>query len=320
MVWTIFFSKPAYLWLLLLVPLLFITHSYFLRHAQKKAMCFANFEALKRIAGKKHLVKNHLILVLRVLAILAFTISLAGVTVYYDGLRSDFDYVLAIDTSSSMINTDITPTRLGAAKQGAITFLNTLDVTAKVGLVTFSGVTQVVEPLSLQHLNAHIGITLLNISRLSGTDISGAIVAGTNLLTLSDQGKSIILFTDGVDTVNSYMDDAIEQSVLYALENDVVIHTVGFGTKGSPVGYLPEIYGLKSDMDRNTLMYISNQTGGQSFFPDTTQDLVIAFNKLNNNAHQAQIPLELHNYGVLLGLLFLLIEWVFINLRYRKVT
>ena len=66
-------------------------------------MRFANFEALKRIDGKRHLVKNNLVLILRSLAILAFIISLAGVTVYYDGLRSDFDYILAVDTSSSMV-------------------------------------------------------------------------------------------------------------------------------------------------------------------------------------------------------------------------
>lgn len=320
MAWSVFFSNPAYLWLLLLVPIIAITHIFFLRHTQKKAMVFANFEALKRVDGKRHLVKNTLVLVLRLLAILAFVVSIAGVTVYYDGMRSDFDYVLAIDTSSSMVNTDITPSRLDAAKQGAISFLNSLDVSAKVGLITFSGVTQVIEPLSLNHLDTHIGVSLINISRISGTDIGGAIVTASNLLTTSDQGKSIILFTDGVDTVNSFMDDAVEQSVSYALENDIVIHTVGFGTKGAPVGYLPELYGLKSDMDRKTLTYIANQTGGKSFFPETTQELFLDFNELTNSAHPAQIPFELKNYGVLIGLLLLLVEWVFINLRYRKVT
>lgn len=320
MAWSIFFSKPAFLWLLVLIPLLFIAHIYFLRHAQKKAMRFANFEALKRIDGKRYLVRNNFVLILRILAILAFIVSLAGVTVYYDGLRSDFDYVLAVDVSPSMVNTDIMPSRLDAAKQGGITFLNTLDVSAKVGLITFSGVTQVIEPLSSNQIDTHISLSLLNISRISGTDISGAIVTATNLLTASDQGKAIILFTDGVDTVNSYMDDAIEQAVLYALENDVVIHTVGFGTEGAPVGYLPEIYGLKSDMDRQSLIYIANQTGGRAFFPETTQDLFLSFNELNSMAHEAQIPFELHNYGVLLGLLFLLVEWIFINLRFRRIT
>lgn len=320
MVWSVFFAKPAYLWLLLLVPIIAITHIFFLRHTQKKAMIFANFEALKRVDGKKHLVKNTLVLVLRLLAILSFIVSIAGVTVYYDGMRSDFDYVLAIDNSPSMVNTDITPSRLDAAKQGAISFLNSLDVSAQVGLITFSGVTQIIEPLSLNHLDTHISVSLINISRISGTDIGGAIVTASNLLTTSNHGKSIILFTDGVDTVNSYMDDAIEQAVNYALENDIVINTVGFGTNGAPVGYLPKIYGLKSDMDKKTLTYIANQTGGQAFFPETTQDLFLDFNKLTNAAHPAQIPLELQNYGVLLGLLFLLIEWVFINLRFRKMT
>lgn len=317
---SVFFSRPIFLWLAVLIPLLIISHVYFLRHTQKKAMRFANFEALKRIAGKRYLVRNNIVVILRALVLLAFIVALSGVTLYYDGARSDFDYVLAIDTSSSMVNTDISPSRLGAAKQGAITFVNSLTSRTEVGLITFSGVTRVIEPLTPTHLDVHISTTLLNISRMSGTDISGAIITGTNLLVDSESGKSIILFTDGVDTVNSFMDDAIEQAVLYALENDVVIHTVGLGTDGVPVGYLPEIYNLKTDVDRSTLRYISNQTGGQSFFPETTQDLFLDFEELTGSSHTAQIPLDLTSYALGFGLLVLLVEWVLINLRFRRVT
>ena len=47
--------------------------------------------------------------------------------------------VLVVDTSRSMLATDVAPTRLGAAKAAATTFLGRVESRIRVGLVTFSG-------------------------------------------------------------------------------------------------------------------------------------------------------------------------------------
>ncbi len=320
MINSIFFSKPEFLWLLLLLPAVIFAHFFFLFKTQKKALLFANFEALRRVDGKRHVVRNTPVLILRLFILLLLIISLSGVTVYYDGLRSNSDYVLAIDTSASMLTKDLTPSRFVVAKQGAITFINSLSSQTKVGLVSFSGVTKILSPLSFNHLDTHVNIGLLNISALSGTDITGAIVTGTNLLISSNNSRSLIIFTDGIDTMGSFIDNSIKQAVAYALENDVVINTVGLGSNSAPVGYLPEIYNLKSSLDKKTLAYIANQTGGVVLFPKTSQDLLIGLKRLSSGTHKASLSFSLEKYGVLFSLLFLLIEWVFINLRFRRVA
>lgn len=316
----VLFGNPVYLWFLLLVPLLIISHFFSLRLSQAKAMRFANFETLKRIDGKRHLVKNYGVLFLRMLAILALVGALSEVTLYYEGVRSDFDYVIAMDVSPSMITTDIFPTRLDAAKIHAITFLNSLDAFTEVGVVSFSGITYVRQSMSENAIDSRLTLNLLNISRVSGTDISGAIVAGTNLLVDSERGKSIVLFTDGVDTAGSYLDDSVDQAIAYALEHDVVVHTVGYGTEDAAVGYLPELYGLTSSVDQQTLIRIAEVTGGEYFFPTTNQEADQFFTTLASRASPAPIPLELKEYGILLALLFLGIEWVLINLRFRRIA
>ena len=283
-------------------------------------MRFANFETLKRIDGKKHLVKNYAVLIFRVVAVLVIVLSLADATYYYDGQRSDFDYVIAMDTSPSMVNEDVFPTRLTAAKLNAITFLNSMQSYTEVGLVTFSGITYVREQISPNHLNTRLALNAVNISRVSGTDVAGAIVAGVNLLSTSERGKAVVVFTDGVDTAGAYLDNSVDRAITYALEHEVVVHTVGYGTEGAPVGYLPNIYNLTSSVDRETLQFIADQTGGQAYFPTNSQEADVYFTNLASQSSEAQIPFSLRNYGFLIAVILLSIEWILINTRFRRVT
>jgi uncharacterized protein with von Willebrand factor type A (vWA) domain len=176
------------------------------------------------------------------------------------------------------------------------------------------------QQLSSNHVDTRVSLNLLNISRVSGTDIAGAIVSGTNLLTTSERGRAILLFTDGVDTAGSYIDDSVDQAIAYALEHEVVIHTIGYGTEGAPVGYLPNIYNLSSSIDIETLEYIAESTQGQAFFPATNQEADVFFTNIAGQSSQSQIPFSLKNWGLLIAVALLGIEWFLINLRFRRVT
>lgn len=314
------FSRPLYLWLLLILPFLIGAHFFFLKHAQNKAMRFANFEAIKRIAGERFLVKNSLVLILRVLAILVLIFSLAGTTLWYEGPKNDFDYVLAIDTSPSMLTKDVQPSRLEAAKDAALFFLNSLKTNSKVGLVTFSGVTYVRSSLVEDYLDLRVEISLLNTSRTSGTDVSGAIITSTNLFEENDRGRAVILFTDGIDTAGAYIDDAVREAVNYAVSKKVIVHVVGLGTDSAPVGYLPELYNLSSTIDRDTIFFITNTSSGTALYPTSSTELVDDFQQLNNQFQIANVPIRVQEYGLLLVLLLLLIEWIVVNLRFRRVA
>ena len=319
MMWSLEFSRPEFLWLLVVIPLLIAAHFFFLKRTHSKAMKFANFEAIKRIAGNRFVTKNYTILFLRILTFLALIISLSGLTIWHDGVQNDFDYVLAIDSSASMINTDIEPTRFDAAKSASIALLDAVDSSAFFGLVSFSGVTYVQQPLGTSQLPVRLSVANLNISRLSGTDISGAIITSTNLFADSDRGKAIILFTDGVDTVGSYVDDSVKRAVSYAKQHNVVIYPVGLGTDDAPVGYLPKSFNLTASIDRVTLNYIANETGGRSLYPETSADLTAQFEEFDALSKESQVPLEMQKYGLVVVAVLLFLEWILINLAFRRV-
>jgi len=314
------FARPIYLWLTLLIPFLFIAHYFFLFKTQQKAMRFANFETLKRIAGEKFVTKNITVLVLRVLVLICAIVALSGMTVFYEGERNNFDYVIAIDTSSSMLATDILPNRLEAAKTGASRFLDTLDSESSVGFVTFSGVTFVRNPLSNEYLNMRININALNVSRTSGTDLFGAIISASNLFNNQEVGRSIILFTDGSNTVSAFIEDSLNEAATYAMRENIVIHAVGLGTDNAPVGYLPELFNLTTSVDREALSILADKTGGQVIYPKDTLELTQFFESLDQQSTRGNIPYDAQRHAVLAMVVLLGIEWILINLFFRRVA
>lgn len=314
------FARPVFLWLTMLIPLLFVAHYFFLYRTQTKAMRFANFETLKRISGERFVTKNITVLILRLVVFVLAIVALAGMTFFYEGERNDFDYVIAIDTSSSMLTTDMSPNRLEAAKSSALKFLNDLDSTASVGFVTFSGVTFVRNPLTTDYLNMRVNIANLNVSRTSGTDLFGAIISSSNLFNNNDVGKAIILFTDGSNTVSAFIEDSLSEAASYARREQIVIYSVGLGTDNAPVGYLPDLFNLTTSVDKEALNILADETGGAVVYPETQKELDDFFQDLDSRSTRGLIPLNLERYAILAMMFFLSVEWILINLVFRRVA
>src|SRR3989344_706732 len=141
------FANQDYLWLLALVPFLVIIHFFTLKKSRADAIRFSNFEAIKRVSkgdflgtGKKFMLsKNFGLLALRTVVYLLLILSVAGTFVSYRGKAAISDYILAIDTSSSMLADDFIPNRLESAKDSASKFVTYVPEDSKVGIVTFAG-------------------------------------------------------------------------------------------------------------------------------------------------------------------------------------
>src|SRR3990167_3200398 len=117
------FANPSFLWMLVLVTILIIVYMLTMKKAKLVALKFANFEALERIAKGGFFAKpykaffsnkNIFQLLLRVLIYTMLILAAAGTTINYIAKASNFDFVLAVDSSSSMLADDIPPNRLEA--------------------------------------------------------------------------------------------------------------------------------------------------------------------------------------------------------------
>ncbi len=304
------FLNIHFLWALFAIPIMIALHFYLLQHTKRRAVLFANFEALKRVTGSVVLSKNVTLLVIRVLVILFLTLSAAGMTIWTEGPGSDFNYVLAIDASSSMLADDMTPNRLTVAKDNAINFVNSLNANVKIGVVSFSGVSKVETALQKNRGKIEEAISEIGISKSGGTDLSGAIMTSANLL-LNDYDKSmsVILLTDGQHTSGG----PIEEGINYAASKHVVLHTIGIATeKGGSF----ELTQLLSTLDEATMKRIAENTGGQFFKVGDNAQMAAAFEQIVTLSEH-NIPYQLRLIFLIIGILLLFGEWTLLSTRFK---
>ncbi len=317
MIIDITFQRPLFLWFLLSIPLLMVSHFVFLKHTKKKGIKFANFQALKRITGESILTKNISILLLRAGIILCLILAVSGMVLWVYGFSNTNDFVIAMDVSASMVAEDIEPTRLEAAKEITLEFIDSMDSRTSFGLVKFAGVPMVEQELTTNKNKIKEKLEKLNTMNSGGTNIEGAIITATNLLVNSDKHKVILLFTDGSTTVGSFSFDSVNEAINYVNEKHVVIHTIGLGSESGPIGYLPEYYNISSVYDKENLITIANQTGGNFYEAQNREELADIYNEFISQKGKAWLDFDLSYGFLILGLLLLFIEWGLINTKFR---
>ncbi len=147
------FLYPRFLLLLLLVPFFIFVYFFSLMYNKKKAVLFANFEAMERFYDIEFFSKNFLALYANLLILVLLIFALSGTAISFDTDTSAFSYVIAIDTSSSMSTVDVLPNRLEAAKNEARDFIDLLPIGVEVGIIGFSGDATVLQTLDSSKVN-----------------------------------------------------------------------------------------------------------------------------------------------------------------------
>ena len=141
------FTNPVYLWTLLILPFAIFMHIFTLKHLRTTALKFSNFEAIERVSkgdflGKTYSSifsnKNIFLLLVRLIVYILLILSVTGTTLWYTGKASDFNFVLAIDTSASMLADDLNPSRMDAAREAAKVFVDSAQGKSDIGIVSFA--------------------------------------------------------------------------------------------------------------------------------------------------------------------------------------
>lgn len=306
----IVFNHPSYLWFLLILPILIITHFISIKATKRKALKFANFEAIARVTGNQLLSFNMGLLFVRILIFLLIILSVSGITLWYSGVGSNFDFVLAIDASNSMLVEDFSPNRLEAAKDSAKGFLGQISGNNNVGVVTFAGTAFVDQPLTNDFDQIRYVIDNIGVKSTGGTNLGDAIISGVNLLIGSDKGRTIILITDGQSNTGISLNDAIE----YANLKHTTIYTIGIGTEEGG-NYVGDIV-LK--LDEESLRNIAGNTEGNYYRVEDKESLNEVYREIANLT-ETRIKHNLSITLLLIAFILLLLEWLLINTKYRTI-
>ncbi|MCD6591007.1 MAG: VWA domain-containing protein [Candidatus Aenigmarchaeota archaeon] len=305
------FQNPDFLWFLVVIPVLVFSHFVSLKFVRQKALKFANFPAIEYVTGRRILSKNYLLLVMRIVTLLLVILSASGMVVWYEGKGTNFDFVLAIDASGSMLAQDYQPNRLEAAKESALLFVDNLPQNTSVGVVSFAGVSFIKQRLTSDFSKVKKAVTNISIELVGGTAIGSAIITSVNLLANPERNKVVILLTDGQNNVGP----AVEDAVNYAVENHVTINTIGIGTEEG--GAFPEMnLSFVSKLDTKTLEIIANKTGGMFYRAENRTELEKAYKDIATAIKQ-KLPIYLSMPCLLMAMVLLIVEWVLVNTKYR---
>ena len=197
--------------------------------------------------------------------------------------------MLVIDTSDSMDQTDVAPTRLGAATSAADAFLKVLPADFRVGLVTFSGTAD----LTVAPTRERGRVT----SALSALTTAQGTVIGDGLTTALDametdwrtNGKgpaAVLLLSDGLDTGSTVSPSA---AATRAAGLGVPVFTVALGLETSSTG-----------ADTALLRQIAADTGGKTFTAQTASQLTSVYSSLGSTL---SVDLAVgHSAGLFVGL------------------
>ncbi len=167
------------------------------------------------------------------LALLALVLGLADIRwgkVWREVPQRGIEVVFALDVSRSMLAEDVTPNRLGRAKQQIKDMVDEMSGD-RVGLVLFAGEARQEIPLTSHYHDFAQGLDRAGPHdlRRGGTNLGAAIqVATDSFLARTSDHKAVVLFTDGED----HQSDPVEVARRAFEENGIRVFTIGLGDTG----------------------------------------------------------------------------------------
>jgi Ca-activated chloride channel homolog len=186
---------------------------------------------------------------------------------WHEVKREGIDLMIAIDTSRSMLATDVKPTRLARAKLAVQDVLAELHGD-RVGLIAFAGTSFVQCPLTLDYGVFAQSLDAIDVGIIpkGGTSLSSAIDAALEAFQgRQGSNQALLLITDGEDH-----EGKVKEAAQRASDRGLKLFTVGIGTTegellpGESGGFFKDRAGqvVKSRLDEDTLKQIASDTGG----------------------------------------------------------
>ncbi len=264
------FGQAHWFWAFALLPLLALS---FFRNESRRAKLLRQLVAarlLDRLAGNVSIGKRRARFFLVLLGLAGVILSLAqpryGFT-WQESKRRGRDILIAIDTSKSMLATDLEPNRLTRAKLATQDLIGALQGD-RVGLIAFAGSSFLQAPLTADYSAVLNSLRELDtdIIPLGGTNIAEAIKAAEDAFGKGEsENRCLLIFTDGEEL------DADGVRAAERVSGAIRIFTVGVGSadgsliplRGS-ADFVKDASGqiVKSRLDEARLRKIAEATGG----------------------------------------------------------
>ena len=271
------FQSGGWLWALLLLPVLAAGLAAWARAGRDAARTWSDPQVMavgppartRRLRAAAALVA--------LLAVAAGVAAMARPSIEDTSRERRSSVMITLDTSESMIKTDLAPSRLAAALDAAQRFVDQAPATTSIGVTTFADRASVVLPPTPDRGRIHAALDAITQTRvgtalgeavttsLSALDSSGA-VADPPPADPSDSAARILVLTDGANSIRRATSP--EVAAERAAAAGVPIYTILLGDDaGRPDQPLPA----------ETLSAMATRTGGIFAQSTSTADLEAVF-------------------------------------------
>ncbi len=285
------FLNPDRLWMLLLVPVLIAIYVFALRRKNRTGMRFTNTSVLGKVVPKQSQWRRHLAVAMSLLSLITLVLAWARPNGVEKVPRERATIVLVVDVSRSMAATDVSPTRLEAAQQLSIDFLDQLPEQYNVSVVSMSGnpATRLGPTTDRTYARRAIEGLALQDSTAVGDSIYVALSA-IQMAPKADDGSiapgAIVMLSDGQYTAGR----SPLQAAAQAATDGVPIHTIAYGTDNGSV----DLDGKRERVppDRELMQAIATETKGSYSSAESAGDLSRVYNTIRSEVGFEQVLKE----------------------------
>lgn len=210
-----------------------------------------------RVSGWRRWLTTGMVLVAGAVLVAAFARPVVAIPVPQEQAA----LVLAVDVSLSMDAADVPPSRLGAAQQAAVRFLEIAPDDLRIGLVAFAGTALPVVAPTPDHDLVEEAIGRLGLGE--GTAVGEAIFTSLDQLAADRPDGSvpqaIVVLSDGETTAGR---SELEGAAAAAAAR-VPVYTIAFGTADGTVTYEGETIPVPAAA--GALREVADRTGGRFY-------------------------------------------------------
>jgi Ca-activated chloride channel family protein len=254
---------------------------------RKAAVRFSSVDLLASVAPRRPGWQRHLPAAAFVIAMLTFVLAFAQPARLVRTPKQRATIVLTLDTSGSMVATDVSPSRLAAAQQAARVFVQALPSGIQVGLVSFSSTASIDAAPTTDRATLLAAINGLQAG--GGTATAAAINLSLQAIRSVPVAKgdqkapgTIVLMSDGSPNIGENgmsATDSVNTESAAAKSAGVKINTIAYGTSNGTVTINGEMIPVPADPA--AMAAIASATGGRTFTAQSADQLKTVYSEIN---------------------------------------
>jgi Ca-activated chloride channel family protein len=297
------------LFLLAIPPYIYI---YF-KSKKSKISKYKEFSAVNFISFYKFpKYKQHLGFLFSLLSLIALIISISNPKIEGSIVSEEKVLILLLDVSKSMGADDVAPTRFEAALETTNKFLDTVPQGYKVGLITFSEISNILsKPTNDIEL---VRSKLKNLELQNGTSTGDSLILALSQFGENSKGGVVVVISDGRQTSGV---TTIENASGALLGAGVKAYTIALG---SPEGKIVVSEGEGQEINTKVILVppdpegmstIATITGGETYTAFTMDDLSTIYKSVSGKLDITPGWVSISWIVALLALFFALISAIF---------